>query len=226
MNGPHDLGGREGFGPIMPEEDEPLFHAEWEKRALGVTLCCAALGYWNIDESRHARESLHPALYYSSSYYEIWTRALEALLLHHGELDESELTHGEMQRPGIRAERQLKPEAVAGVLARGGPVDREPSAEPCFEVGDKVLTNHNHISGHTRLPSYARGKIGTIVARRGFHVFPDSNSRHEGEAPQWLYGVAFDGPTLWGNGAEPGTSVMIDAWESYLQPANTETRNA
>src|SRR5690606_23034114 len=73
MNGPHDLGGQMGFGPVAPETDEPFFHAEWEKRALGVTLCAGAMGHWNIDESRHARESLHPAVYYGSSYYEIWT---------------------------------------------------------------------------------------------------------------------------------------------------------
>jgi hypothetical protein len=63
MNGPQDLGGQMGFGAVAPEVDEPIFHAEWEKRALGVTLCSGAMGHWNIDESRHARESLHPADY-------------------------------------------------------------------------------------------------------------------------------------------------------------------
>ncbi|TIM18145.1 MAG: nitrile hydratase subunit beta, partial [Mesorhizobium sp.] len=80
MNGPQDLGGQMGFGPVAPEKDEPYFHADWERRALGVTLCAGAMGAWNIDESRHARESLHPADYYASSYYEIWIKALETLL--------------------------------------------------------------------------------------------------------------------------------------------------
>ena len=65
MNGPQDLGGQMGFGPVAPEIGEPYFHAEWEKRALGVTLTAGAMGHWTIDESRHARESLHPADYYS-----------------------------------------------------------------------------------------------------------------------------------------------------------------
>jgi hypothetical protein len=65
MNGPHDLGGQMGFGPVAPETDEPVFHADWERRALGVTLASGTLGAWTIDESRHARESLHPATYYS-----------------------------------------------------------------------------------------------------------------------------------------------------------------
>ncbi|MDQ7071530.1 MAG: nitrile hydratase subunit beta [Rhodobacterales bacterium] len=73
MNGPADVGGRMGFGPLPLEENEPLFHGDWEKRVLGMTLACGSLGYWNIDESRHARENIAPADYYGSSYYQIWS---------------------------------------------------------------------------------------------------------------------------------------------------------
>ena len=39
MNGAHDMGGMHGFGPVQPEgAGEPLFHAPWERRALGLTL--------------------------------------------------------------------------------------------------------------------------------------------------------------------------------------------
>lgn len=91
MNGPHDLGGQMGFGPVAPEKNEPYFHAEWEKRALGVVLSCGAFGAWTIDESRHARESIPPAEYLSASYYEIWTRALEVLLEPHGFATQEEI---------------------------------------------------------------------------------------------------------------------------------------
>ena len=67
MNGPQDLGGQMGLGPVAPEKDEPVFHADWEKRALGLTLSAGALGAWNIDESRHARENRHPVDYLSST---------------------------------------------------------------------------------------------------------------------------------------------------------------
>lgn len=50
MNGPHDLGGQHGLGPIAPEKGEPYFHAEWEKRTLGITVSCGAFGAWTIDE--------------------------------------------------------------------------------------------------------------------------------------------------------------------------------
>ncbi|MDH5338185.1 MAG: nitrile hydratase subunit beta, partial [Rubrivivax sp.] len=81
MNGVHDMGGLQGFGPVQPEADEPLFHAAWERRALGLTLAIGASGQWNIDQARHARESLPPAQYLSSSYYQIWLAALERLML-------------------------------------------------------------------------------------------------------------------------------------------------
>ena len=96
MNGPHDLGGQHGLGPVAPEPNEPCFHAEWEKRALGVTLSCGAFGAWTIDESRHARENIPPAIYLGASYYEIWIRALEVLLQRHGFVSAAEATpHGQ-----------------------------------------------------------------------------------------------------------------------------------
>ncbi|MGH6862559.1 MAG: nitrile hydratase subunit beta, partial [Phyllobacterium sp.] len=123
MNGAQDLGGQMGFGPVAPQKDEPPFHAAWEKRALGVTLACGALGRWNIDESRHARESLHPADYYASTYYEIWIKALEILLVRHGFVSSEELEAGRSLQPGTRPERILSSENVTAVLARGGPCD-------------------------------------------------------------------------------------------------------
>lgn len=118
MNGPHDLGGQHGMGPIAPEWNEPTFHAEWEKRALGITLSCGAFGAWTLDESRHARESLPPATYLSASYYEIWTRALETLLKRHGFLTEAELDAGRMLDKWREPKRVLAADMVAGVLAK------------------------------------------------------------------------------------------------------------
>ncbi len=219
MNGPQDLGGQMGFGPVAPERDEPYFHAEWEKRALGVTLCAGAFGAWNIDESRHARESLHPAIYYSSSYYEIWIRALEVLLKRHGFLSDADLAAGKAVDGAATPKRVLKAEAVAAVLARGGPCDRPLAAPARFREGERVRTKTFNPTGHTRLPRYARGKLGTVEAVHDGFVFPDSNAHGEGENPQRLYTVVFDGSEVWGEGADPTLSVSIDAWESYLEPA-------
>ncbi len=219
MNGPQDLGGQMGFGPVSPERDEPIFHAEWEKRALGVTLATGTFGAWNIDESRHARESLHPADYYSSSYYEIWIKGLEVLLKRHGFVSDADLAAGSAVDPAATPKRVLKAADVAAVLARGGPCDRPVAAPARFAAGQRVRTKNFHPPGHTRLPRYARGRQGTVEAVRGGFVFPDSNAHGRGESPQWVYTVVFDGREIWGEGADPTLTVSVDAWESYLEPA-------
>lgn len=219
MNGPHDLGGQMGFGPVAPEADEPLFHAAWEGRALGVTLCAGAMGHWNIDESRHARESLHPADYYASSYYEIWIKGLETLLRRHGFVTADELAGGAALTAGTAPKRVLKAAAVPAALAAGGHCDRPMAETPRFSAGERVRTRNNHPHGHTRLPRYARGKAGVVEAVHGGFVFPDTNAHGRGENPQHLYTVVFATAELWGDDADPTATISIDAWESYLEPA-------
>lgn len=219
MNGPQDLGGQMGFGPVAPEANEPLFHAGWEKRALGLTLAAGSMGHWNIDESRHCRESLHPADYYASTYYEIWTKALERLLVRHGFVSQEELAQGRALQPGTTPRRTLAAANVPAALARGGPCDRPIEMQPRFAVGDAVRTLNINPDGHTRLPRYARARLGTIERVHDGYVFPDTNAHGEGEHPQRVYTVTFAATELWGRNADPTLSVSIDAWESYLEPA-------
>ncbi|WLR98255.1 nitrile hydratase subunit beta [Shinella sumterensis] len=218
MNGPHDLGGQHGFGPVAPEPNEPYFHGDWEKRALGVTLSCGAFGAWTIDESRHARENIPPATYLSASYYEIWIRALETLLARHGFVSAEELSTGRMLEKGAVPKRVLTADMVPAVLAKGGPCDRPVAATPRFAVDARVRTRNFNPTTHTRLPRYARGKVGVVEAVQGSFVFPDDNAHGRGENPEWVYTVVFDGGEIWGEDAADGLTVSIDAWESYLEP--------
>jgi nitrile hydratase len=219
MNGAQDLGGQMGFGAIAPEQDEPVFHEAWERRALALTLCAAGMGHWTIDESRHARETLNPADYLSSSYYEIWTKGLEKLLLRHGFLTEDELKEARPLSPAPEPKRRLKAPDVAAALAKGGPTDRAKAGAPRFNIGDRVRTIVMHPTTHTRLPRYARGKAGVIERLHGAHVFPDTNAHGQGEQPDWLYTVSFDAKELWGRDADANSVVSIDAWEAYLERA-------
>ena len=220
MNGAHDLGGMMGFGPVNPEPNEPVFHGDWERRALGVTLCCNALGEWNIDINRKTRESLHPADYLGSSYYEIWIKGLTRLLAERGLVSAEEVHNGHALQPARATARPpLKGAEVPAVLAKGGPCDRPLDRAPLFAASDRVRTRNMNPTGHTRLPRYARAKQGVIERRHNAFVFPDKNAHGLGEDPQWVYTVVFTGRELWGAAADPTLSVSIDCWEPYLERA-------
>ena len=226
MNGVHDFGGMHGYGSIAPEPNEPPFHADWEKRALALTLAMGATGQWNIDMSRSARESLPPRQYLGSSYYEIWIAALEKLMLARQLVHRDELEQGRMLHPPQPVKRRLAAQDVAAVLARGASTEREAKAPAQFQVGDAVCMKNIHPSGHTRLPRYVRGRIGRIDAVLGAHVFADAHavpvadSAAFNESPQWLYTVSFSGRELWGPESEAGVQVSVDAWESYMERAD------
>lgn len=218
MNGVHDMGGMQCFGAVNPESDEPLFHAEWESRVLAMTLAMGATGTWNLDESRHARESLPADYYLSAGYYRIWLSALEQLLLNHGLVSTEELTSGQMEEAAREVKRILKAENVPAVLADGAPVTRDPQAPAQFVIGDQVVVKNLHAKTHTRMPGYIRGHQGIVSAVHGAHVFPDSHAHGLGENPQWLYNVEFSPTELWGTSASDSSlaAVHVDCWEPYL----------
>jgi nitrile hydratase subunit beta len=219
VNGAHDMGGMHGFGPVTPEADEPVFHADWEGRVLALDLAMRATGEWNGDAARFARESEPPASYLSKSYYQIWLAGLERLLLEHGLVSEEELASGRSLTPGRTLARRLGAEAVARNRGRAGASRRDAPRPARFAVGARVRTRNLNPQTHTRLPRYVRGRVGSVVRVHGCHVFPDSSAHGHGEDPQWLYTVAFDATELWGPDAERGTSVTVDAFEPYLEPA-------
>lgn len=216
MNGAQDLGGMMGFGPVRPEVDEPVFHAEWERRVFAITVAAGFTGRWNIDRARSARESLPPATYLASSYYEIWFEALKRLLVDEGMVGEDEIDGDRSSRPPRPGIHAVPAADVPAVLARGGPSERDVAAPARFGVGDGVRTRVMHPAHHTRLPRYLRGKRGVIVASHGAHVFPDANARGLGESPQWLYTVRFQASEVWGSDTTADT-LCADCWESYLE---------
>jgi nitrile hydratase len=219
MDGAQDMGGVAGFGPVQPEPDEPVFHAEWERRAFALTLAMGMPGGWNIDMSRFAREDRPHQDYLGMSYYQIWLAGLERLMLERNLVSPDEIQAGHRLHPPKPVAKKLTADGVAAMLHRGGPTERDVSKPALFAVGDRVRTKTINPPTHTRLPRYVRGHIGLIERIHGAHVFPDSNAHGAGEHPQWLYTVTFDGRELWGHDAEPGNRISVDAWEPYLEPA-------
>ena len=219
MNGGQDLGGAHGHGPVRPEPDEPVFHADWEKRALALTLAMGAPGGWNIDMSRFARENRPPGEYLSMSYYQIWLAGLEKLMVERGLVTPEEIAAGHAIGTPKPVPRTLSAADVAKVLYRGGPTERETNTAARFAVGNRVRAKTINPATHTRLPRYVRGHVGVVERVQGCHVYPDTAAIEQGEHPQWLYTVCFDNRELWGADADPTVKVSIEAFEPYLDPA-------
>ena len=217
-NSVHDMGGMHGFGPVEVEVDEPVFHAEWEARVYALQRALGATGLWTIDGGRASLENLPPLEYLAASYYKRWFLGLERRVVSHGLVGNDEISAGRALRPGIRLNRKLTlDDAKTMSFAR---FDRPAPAPAHFKTGDRVRTKNLHPITHTRLPRYARGKLGVIEAVRGCHVFPDSAAAlGAGENAQWLYTVVFASRELWGEEADPLIKVSIEAFEPYLLPA-------
>ncbi len=217
MNGVHDLGGFHGFGKVEPEADEPPFHAPWEGRVLGLQRALLYTRAWNLDRFRDAQERLPAQVYLSVSYYHRWLLAVLRGAVETGLVGADELEAGHALRPGPAVQRTLKQSAVGAAFMRPA-FGRPPPRAARFKPGDRVRTRNTHPSGHTRLPRYARDKVGTVESIHGCHVYPDVAATGQGEDPQWLYAVVFRGPDLWGEGSDPTLTVSIDAFEPYLEP--------
>jgi nitrile hydratase beta subunit len=219
MNGIHDLGGMHGFGPIEREVDEPVFHHAWEGRVRAMMGIAIARGCFNLDEFRYGIEQMAPVDYLSTSYYEKWLTAVEYNLIHKGIVTERELEEraGQVREHPDAAVTRSEPVAEQVLLTP--PPSTLPPVTPRFARGDAVITRNQHPTGHTRLPRYARGKRGVIHLIHGPEVFPDAAAHGRDEPPQVVYSVRFEGRELWGDAAEPGQTLNIDLWESYLEPA-------
>jgi nitrile hydratase len=217
MDGIHDMGGMDGFGKVEAEQNEPPFHATWEGRVMAMQRAMGYAGAWHIDHSRYAQERIPPHIYLAASYYQKWALAMETNVVERGLAGKDELAAGHALRPGKALPRKLSPDA-ATKLTRGS-FYREPQAPALFKAGDRVRTKNIHPATHTRLPRYARDKVGVIERIHGCHMYPDSVVSDLGDNPQWLYTVVFDGPELWGPDSDPTLKVSIEAFEPYLESA-------
>ncbi len=219
MNGVHDVGGMHGFGSILPEKNEPVFHARWEGRVLAMNIAIAAWGKFVVDNRRYVRELIPPAEQLAMSYYEKWYAGLimnmvDARMVTRGEIDSG--------RPASGTQKAIPPltaSKVAAFWANGAPKNRNVAVAPKFQVEQRVRARNINPPTHTRLPRYARGKFGTVERDHGVFVFPDTNAQFLGEKPQHVYSVRFAARELWGEQAKPKDTVILAMWDDYLEPA-------
>src|SRR5215469_10336891 len=187
MNGVHDMGGMHGMGAIQEEPNEPVFHMPWEGRVFALRRGMGAWGKWNIDATRHAVELVPPADYLRMSYYERQFTAFLEMLAQHNFVSREELENGAAAPGSTKATPALTVEKALSLIAKGVPTNRRVTVAPRFRVGQRVRARNINPVGHTRLPRYARGKVGTVHLDHGVYVFPDTNAHFLGEKPQHVY---------------------------------------
>jgi nitrile hydratase beta subunit len=219
MNGVHDMGGMHGMGPIRREQDEPVFHERWESRVIALNRAVGAWGKWNIDASRHVKELIPPADYLRISYYEKFLIGMTELLVASGLVTRAEVESGKPARSSKKATPPLTVDKVAQLVVNGVPASRDTPVTPKFRVGQRVRARNLNPTGHTRLPRYARGKLGTIERDHGVFVFPDTNAHFLGEHPQHVYSVRFAARELWGEQVPSQDAVYVNLWDDHLELA-------
>ncbi len=221
MNGVHDMGGMHGMGPVLAEKNEPVFHEPWESRVYVMNRALGAWRKWNTDASRHVRELIPPAEYLRMSYYERWYVGLIELLVQRGLLTREELLSG---HPTPGTPKATPPATVASIpaLLKGGESAQHPPVPAKFREGQQVRARNINPTGHTRLPRYARGKLGTVRRDYGVFAFADTMAHFQGANPQHCYSVRFAARELWGEQARPQDSVYLDLWDGHLEPHSSD----
>ena len=202
MDGMHDLGGREGFGPVLAEVDEPVFHADWERRAWGLTMCTFVAGLSNGGQFRHAIERMDGVHYLTSPYYEHWITGVASRAVEDGIVDRAELE--ERVGGGFPLSR-----AEVGDVAT-------PTPSSSFAVGDRVRVRDVQTRGHTRCPAYVRRRAGRVVRVDPPSSLPDLEAHGDERRVEPVYSVRFEPTELWGGG---DGAVHVDLWQSYLERA-------
>ena len=204
MDGMHDLGGKQGFGPVRHSPSAQVFHEAWEKRANALYSLAVKLGVFNMDEYRHAIERMEPRHYLSASYYERSLTSLATLCVEKGLITRDELE----QRAGGSF-----PLALPAAPGRPNAARREH-----FQVGDRVTVRSDLVPGHVRMPAYIRGKTGVVVGESPAYPFPDAHAHGIDAVDEPTFDVRFSTEELWPDSADQA-QVHVGVFQSYLERA-------
>jgi len=202
MDGMHDLGGRQGFGPVRYTLSARAFHAPWEVRVNSLYALAVRLGIFNMDEYRHAIERMEPRHYLTASYYERSLTGFATLLVEKGVV-----THEELE---ARAHGGF-PLSAPSAPGRSNVASREH-----FQPGDRVRVRADHVPGHVRMPGYIRGKVGVVVSESPAYPFPDAAAHGVKAQDEPTYDVRFNSEELWPGSADPA-SIYAAVFQSYLE---------
>jgi nitrile hydratase len=221
MDGVHDMGGMHGFGQVRAPGGEEVFHAGWEPRVFALMIIAGLEGLGGGPGGRATREEMPPDEYLAAGYYERWLWSAERRLERKGTIAPGDVERmmrrlADGQDVPRHEDAAIRDRAIADQTTRYPMADVESAR---FEPGDRVRVRRMRPPGHTRCPRYARGAAGQVHAVRGADALPDRATYGEKVAPEPVYSVALSSVDLWGASDEPPFTVLLDLWESYLEPA-------
>ena len=220
MNGIHDIGGMDNIGPVPIEQDEPVFHHDWERKVYAMTLATMGAGIFVTDEVRYMTETIPPSDYLTFSYYEKWLYSLEHMMLLKNVVTGEELESGKVTAPGLPAGVEAASvERMQYGMNNRIPVFVDTDVPPKFRVGDEIVARNINPLHHTRIPRYIRGRRGVVEMHHGIFLLPDTNAHGGPDKPQHVYNVRFTARELWGEEAPERDSVYIDMFDDYMDPA-------
>jgi nitrile hydratase beta subunit len=206
VDGVHDLGGLDGFGPVPHQTTEPYFAEEWERRAFRLMIGWIAAQQPPGGRFRHSMERMAPEHYLSAPYYERWLTGASTMAVEAGVTTQAELERRAAGRfPLSRADR--------GVL----PDDVTPRTTPRYAVGDEVRVRAWHPPGHTRAPRYVQGRRGTVIRVDGAFDIDDIAAHGGGAVADPLYAVRFTSRELWGEAGVDREVICVNLFERYLE---------
>lgn len=220
MDGIHDLGGMEGFGPLAVTGDEESFRdlADWEKRMWGLAFSIPVSNR-TIDWFRHGIECMRPADYLNLAYLNKWCCDVLMMLIDNGVFSLEDIKRGHLKEAAAPPAKALTLAEVMELNRKSDDSFEMPAdGAPAFKPADRVRTLRHMPSGHTRLPRYARDAVGTVTAYHGAHSLPDAGAKGE-HLGEHLYTVSFAAQDLWGPESDSRDRVAMELWESYLVPA-------
>ncbi|WPB58256.1 nitrile hydratase subunit beta [Xylophilus sp. GOD-11R] len=202
MDGMHDLGGKQGFGPVVRTDDSRRFKERWELEATAISGRLVGAGLYNMDEYRHAIERMDPCHYMAASYYERVLTAAATLCVEKGLLTQQALA-----------------DAAGGAYPLSRPIGPGRAAarpERVLQVGDTVRVKNEFVSGHTRMPGYIRGQTGVIVDVSPAYPYPDACGHALPSTVEPTFDVRFDARDLWPDSSE-AAFVHVGVFASYLE---------
>ena len=213
MNGLHDMGGMHGFGRVEVDADEPVFHPPGRRACSESCGACRA----EISTPAGTRSSgSTPSATSRTATTGAGSRRSSPRSSSLGALRpdevEARMRNPRPADPRARGSARLVSVAGPGLRPAGRPRRRSATASSCA----RATTSPSDTRGCP--PMRAAGAARSPTGMRRWST-PTTTRTGAARIRSTSTPCVSTGNELWGDAAEPGTVVLLDLFEPYLEPA-------